>query len=536
VGGDSLFSSTEPDDIQAAQKRRFDRIRFDNTIRFLTALPSFIVCLFLWMSDIIPSMPALIGIFIAYGVLQTTFTILFKKANLPRVEDAILCLTDIIGISLAILLTGGIISPLYFLYFVPFLIKVFHRDWDMTVLIGFSGVVLYAGVVLYSFKTPWNAGHLFELGGRTFFMAVPAVLSALIVNLFRKKEEIEKRRLYQMNKLTSISQRLNSIAELSEVPKAVEFITAQLNASLGKELKSWSRIFIRSDSGKILKAIQDPSNPRFDLKQELSAQSCPAYHTNTSFYLKDSATETGCPTEKFSYRSHLCTPISGAGGETLGVIFSGRSAPHAFGKEETQFLTFIARALGLTLQRLLKFDEMKKLVAMDSCVTATFVASGRSLEHTLNSILDGISTLLPCKQTGLMLWSKEDGLLKTLHVKGPHGEFEKNLSFQTKEGVPGRVFESEKYLWTSDLEKEFGEKMHKLPFGSLLCLPLTTIKGEPLGVINVWLENREAAPPSAEIDVASTFITRAASAMEIVFNRRKLENGKDNYLEKNKAA
>jgi GAF domain-containing protein len=239
------------------------------------------------------------------------------------------------------------------------------------------------------------------------------------------------------------------------------------------------------------------------------------------FLLKDSERESGCPTETFPFGSHLCVPIGGSVNESFGVLFAGSPLTNAFDHEEIQFLQFIGKSLGLAIQRLKRMDQLGKAIEMDSCAMAAFVGSMRTREATFDSILDGILRIVPAMQASLFLWSSSESLLKPKQVRGPHAVEEWNTSFQMGQGIPGRVLESGQSYWTMDVQQDPFYRSKFVTLKSLLCLPLLSIKGEPLGVINV--SQYESAKPftSEEIETACTFASRAAVAIENILRHEK---------------
>jgi len=475
-------------------------------MRILISIPSLGACTVLWLAGTILSIWPVFLIFLGYGIIQIIQTVIIKRTHFYRRGDYFLSTVDLLGITLGIFFTGGINSPLFFLYFIPLIVKVFHRNWELILYNGIGGIVFYAVVILISIQGQWSQQELSGLGGRVFFMSIPVAISALAVHLLRKKEAVNQRRLSRMRLATKISHKLNSVQTLDQIPEAAQSLVANFNLSLGKELHGWSRIFLLNDDGKIMRAIQDPGNARFDLKQTLAFDSCPVASSRQKFFLKDTHQKEECPAETFSFKSHICVPVAGSQNENFGVIFFGSHQEMPFDHEEVQFLQFVGKSLGLTIQRLKKFEELRKTVEMDSCVTAAFVSSSRNVQATYETILEGFKTLLPSDQVSIMTWSRRERVLRTKAVSGPHEAFELNAVFHHGEGIPGKVFSTGKFMTTSDLERA--------PFKSQFCLPLINIKGGPIGVVNVWMKDRYREIDSFDIDRALTFTTRAASAIE----------------------
>jgi putative methionine-R-sulfoxide reductase with GAF domain len=219
-------------------------------------------------------------------------------------------------------------------------------------------------------------------------------------------------------------------------------------------------------------------------------------------------------------------PIGGSDGETHGVLYTGSIAPNAFDDEETKFLGFIAAVIGLTVQRLNRAADLDITTEMNSCAVATFMSSTHGLDQTYAAILDGIGTIAQTEECALMLCDPIGGKIRTVLLRGQYAGQESKFHCQMGEGIAGRSLEMGKPAF----ETEMGE--NTLPFTgassykSWLALPLRTIQGQPLGVINIWL-NEAKRLPSRRFDVALTFATRAAMALENAMERERLKKGAD---------
>jgi GAF domain-containing protein len=341
------------------------------------------------------------------------------------------------------------------------------------------------------------------------------------VNLLRARDASSEKRIHRMKLLTRITQRLNVVSSLSDLSHTLRRIVVHLNEDWRGGSESWFRILLMGENQRLMQAIVDPQNNRRDLKQEITADECPAMRHKTVFHLKNAATEASCPIEKFDFGSHVCVPVMSSDGEQFGVLFGGDHSRNAFSAEDLKFLQFIAKSMGLMIQRLYNIEELHKTVEMDSCATAVFMSSNRSSQAVFTAILEGILAIVKADQASLMVWDNARGLLVTQEVRGPAAGHEMNLSYHMGEGIPGRVLEKGTPYWTSDITEDPFYKANRSPIKTFLCLPLCTLKGEPLGVVNASRLDKKLPFSTVEINIASTFATRAAVALENTLLRRR---------------
>ncbi len=491
----------------ASLEQTWQKIRFDNTIRVSISVPTVAACVLLRLSHVIPTIFPIIGIFVGFSVIMMTATWLFMQTRFGRRIDFLLCVSDLIAISLTVQYTGGPSSPVYFIYFVPLIIHSFHRDFALVILNGFGGVVLYAAVIAsYYIHTPTTG--VTELFVRLFFMLLTMSMACLSVNLLRQKDRTDRLRLLRLKMITAVSNELNQIHELSDLPSKLSEIVGLINAGFGSG-ESWSRILMSRDDPALLRALEDPLNRQPAFKQEIPAYGCPAVRDNRMFAFNG---EGECPIENFSFGSHLCLPVAGSGNETYGVLFAGHRHRNFFGSEERQYLTFISRSIGLCAQRLRRMDELRRSVEMNSCVVGAFIASTRSTKATCDVVLEGALAVLHGNQARLMFWNSSEEMLETVAIKGPSLSADWNARYQLGEGIPGRAMERNEPVWTVECEEEqrHGGSSPK----AMICFPLRSLRQEPMGMLIVSrLEKREAFN-MPEVDIGCTFAVRAALAIE----------------------
>ena len=136
-----------------------------------------------------------------------------------------------------------------------------------------------------------------------------------------------------------------------------------------------------------------------------------------------------------------------------------------------------------------------------------------------------------------MLWDRSVGDLRTEAAIGPFAEVEKKMECRIGQGIPGRVMETGVPVWTSDRQSDGRLRDNPFAFKTFVCFPLQTIKGDPLGVANAWFLQEEKTISNYEIDIASTYLTRATLAIEnALLHRKEREADKEEGDRQEKAA
>lgn len=346
-------------------KETWQKIRFDNAIRLLISIPTYLACIALWMGGVLKSLAPMTVVFCSFAIGQILVTWFFMNNRFGRKLEFIMSTFDLISVSFAVYFTGGPGSPLYFIYFIPLLVHAFHRDWALVLFNGVGGCVLYASAILNSLKE-YSSVELTNLGARLFFMLLTLGIVYFAVSLLRKKDTLDRARLNRLRVLTLVGRRLNKISTMTELTTAVAPLIKLVNEGLGPQLDTWTRFLLTRDDPSTLRAIVDEANSRPDLKQELPTQTCPAMKSGKPFILENREKSMECPVENFNFGAHVCIPVIGSENESFGILFAGSSLPNAFKIEEMQFLQHISRSLALSLQRLQRMEELKKAVEMNS--------------------------------------------------------------------------------------------------------------------------------------------------------------------------
>lgn len=472
----SLHPTVEPGSPVApsvsSQEDHWQKTKFDNAIRAWIAVPSYLACSVLWLQGAIPSLIPMSLVFGAYGTLQFLISWYFMESRHGRKLDFLFSSLDLVAMSLSIYFTGGTNSPLYFIYFIPLVVHAFHRDMGVVVYSGFGGVVLYALAIWKSLGEVTPA-VMTNLGARLFFMLLTVSIACLALGILRKQDAVDRKRILRLKNLTLASDALNHLTSLSERPATATVLIQLIKEGLGTSFTGWARFLFVQKDGTLMRALADPADDRAEYKQEIPTLSCPVMKNNSAFSLEDARSGMECPTEKFPFGSHICLPISGAENESFGVLFVGSAEPNAFKKEEMQFLEFIAKSFGLSIQRLNRMEELRKSLEMNSWVMAATIASSRSTADTYGAVLDGVMTILQADMAELFINRPDAGKLTGVLSRGGAVSADRALTLQLK-----------------------------------------TIKGDELGLIRAARRNAVEKFSAIEVEAATTFAMRAALAIE----------------------
>jgi hypothetical protein len=426
---------------QTHRYAHWQKIKFDNTVRAWIAGPTFIACYFLWAQSVIASMTPILALFGVYALLQFSLNWYFMGSRHGRVFDFILGGMDIVGMSAAIYWTGAGDSPLYFLYFIPLIIHAFHRDSTVVMFSGFGGVGLYAVTIALSFSHV-NAVLITNLVARLFFMLLTVGVACLAIAVLKRKDEYHRRQVARLESQTRLSEMLNLVVMVSDIDGVKNALAPLISDGLDQPV----RLEMRFGSGM----------PR---GLEISAPENSREHSGVSI------------------------PVYGSENELFGELSVHCSTSHAFQKEEMLFLRFVARSLGLAIQRVLRMDELRKSLEMNSCVMAANIASVRSLDATYRAVTEGIMTVLRVGSAELLIWSEELKSYRLVHRMGTLDCAERQVTFLLK-----------------------------------------TLHGENLGEIKVERSASSLDFQAGDLEVAATFAVRAALAIENAFAHRRERN------------
>ncbi len=345
---------------------QWQKIRFDNTVRAWIAIPSYLACYVLAARGVIPSVMPMTWVFSIYAVLQLLITSAFMNSRHGRTLDFVFASLDVAAMSLSVYFTGGMTSPLYFVYFIPLVIHAFHRDSRLVVFSGFGGVVFYAFAVSQPMGD-MSSAMVANIAARLFFMLLTVSIACLALAFLKKQDAVDELRILRLNNLTLVSEALNHMTTLSERPKVAARLIQLMDEGLGPKLEASSHI-----------VFDDLNTP-----------------LNTD--------------DRHPAGSKIKLAVNGAENETFGELVVESPRKNAFGADELSFLEFVAMSLGLSIQRLHRMEELRKSLEMNSWVMAANIASSRSTKETYTAVLDGIMTILGADAADLSI------LLPTVH-------------------------------------------------------------------------------------------------------------------------
>lgn len=501
----ALEDSHTPDEVEWA------KIRFHNTIRLWMASVCYLGCWALWIGRALHGIGEITIVFFAYGAVQLMLTWYGKATRHVRVLNYVLCGIDLLAMTLGIHFSGGLRSPLYFVFFIPLIVHAFHHDGPLIRFNGFVGTALYAVVIVCSVSA-WTPENVVEFGTRLFFMLVTVGLENWSVKMLMDKDAIDARRQLHMKLVLFAAQRINRIALFSDLVPGAEEVLRRMNRDLAKHLQADCQLFLIQESGHLLVSVTDPLRLRPEVRQELPMNACPAMVSNQILLMHDPEKDPCCPVQTFPFLSHACVPVSGVGNECLGVLHVGSLRPAAFDSEDLQLFQFVARSLALCLQRLRHHGELRRQVEMEGCALSMTMKSLHSLESTNTAFLDGLLTVSRADQASLLLWDPPSGLLRARSSVGPFSSRLRDVEMRMGEGVPGRALETGKPYWTVNPSEvpPYGE----LPAKAVAVLPICGLKGEPFGVVVLLRFERKLGFSELDINLGMTLSVRAQLALE----------------------
>ncbi|MFN0117408.1 MAG: GAF domain-containing protein [Elusimicrobiota bacterium] len=498
------------------QNNVFQKIRFDNFIRLCTALPVFVVSVLLWWGGALNHIFAITITFILFSFVQFTACLFFLQTKKPKVLDTFLCSMDLVAMGTGIHLTGGMNSPLMFMFFIPFIIQAFHRNWKMIIFYGIGGIIVLSLVELFSLE-PKSSFPILDFTARVFFHALTTTIAALGVYLLEKKEVGDAIGLSRLRLINRITQRLNHVQAYSDVLFTSREILDLLQSEWGNSY--WFQFLLIEEDGFNLKNISSKKNSDWDILEQESYKVFVNSFENKILSIQkfEETLKTG---EHFSILgSYQLFSITGSDNKPHGILVVGSKKTSAFSSEDNKFLQFIVKSIGLTLQRLYVFDELRKITEMESCAAAINLNSSRSINLVYSSIIEGILSVINADQACLMMWSNETQTLTPIEAKGPYAQKELEIKFPMGEGILNHVLKTGEVIFCNGVIEDKIYQSQKIPMKSFICLPLWNVRGKPIGVITAMKFIEEKGFSSTEIGVAATFAARCSVALENAINQ-----------------
>ncbi len=384
------------------------KIRLDNIFRSAISITTFAIAVFLWCFHTLPSLRPLIVLLVAYSVPYLVAWALIHTLKTLRPIDYFLSTIDIIGITVAIRLTGGPESPFFYLYGIPFLVQAFHFDLGQIRWIGIVTPLSYLAL-LWTYRDPFSHGHAVAMTGQLMFLGIMIMTAAMTVRLLRRKELALRKSVQAMESNVMFLNELNAVALELPMAQLQEQIASRLNQIL-KPFETFARLWVHDEGWRALKGVGEHPALRPGSPAYLPVRACPAFALRKPFSY-DQHKGDPCPSEQFNYTAHLCLPVTSEK-DAFGVLFLGTYAPKPWDQEDIHFFETLAHSIALTLQRKALFERLQEKITelnfsfeVGVAALATFVGSTQSIDETTVHILDSVLAILKVDRASLMLWN-----------------------------------------------------------------------------------------------------------------------------------
>jgi putative methionine-R-sulfoxide reductase with GAF domain len=335
-------------------------------------------------------------------------------------------------------------------------------------------------------------------------MLLTVAIACLALNLLRRKDELDRQRLSRLRAVSVLTHHLNRLCTLRDLGDGLADVLPLLAAAVGGGERP---IQIRM----VFRSAKHIAHLRREARLAPGAP-CPAAATRKSVanHADDAGME--CHAE-ISSASRLCVPVSISDGEIFGVITLFSPDPAPYSEEEQRFIRFVSRSISLCAHRLRQMEELQRTVEMASCVTAAHIASADSVQHTMESVVEGVLSLVSADQATIFLWNEKKERLEAAFTRGDRAMDERELVFSRGEGIVGKAFEAGETCQTLNVHDERAYRDRFSAIKSLLAVPIQTIKGEMVGVLTVSRLTSKEEFSEDEMALAATFAHRSSHAL-----------------------
>jgi signal transduction histidine kinase len=494
-----------------------ESVHFDNLFRLVVSIATFSIATALYFAKSLADLTPLAWLIVAYTVPYLTVWIWLEQAKELRWITYALSVVDFAAITWAVVLTGGLQSPFFYLFPIPFLVHSLHFDRH---LIGVDGGLCLVGysVLLWREKAGVSSVVLSQCAGQLVFLCI--IIGAALYTSYR----FGKKHTSQVRGLKTLRTTVEFLENLGRLPPGLT--TAELQARLVTLLQEilrpfgiHCRVWIVNTAWRTLQGVGEHPALRPGSPHHLPTVACPAFALRRPFRYDEDSVEP-CRSEQFNYGKHLCVPLANEQ-ECFGVLFLGSYGQEAWDPEELHLFNVFAQSIALTLQRKGLFDSLQEKVSelnfsfeVGATGLATFFGSTQSIDETTVHILDGVRSILKVDRASLMLWNSEDRRLETQWVRGGDFKIQSPLQLEMGEGMAGWALKTEEPYWS---EYAMGDP-HYAPSAqriqSLLCVPVYTMDRQPLGVINAVTIKSTREFKRREIEFLKWFGQQAALAIE----------------------
>ncbi len=494
-----------------------EKIRLDNRFRLTVSIAALLLAILLRSFHLLADLTPLACLIVAYNIPYVTAWVWVDRLPLLRIVIYFLSLIDFVAITAAVKLTGSLHSPFFYLYPVPFLVHAFHFDIG---LILFDGILTFLsfGGILWTERLGAPSPLLGMAAGQVIFLGVIIAAAIYTSHLFRKKDRAAQRTMNALRTTVAFLEDINALAPALSNAELQQELMSRLSDVL-KQLGVFSRLWIVNTAWKTLQGMGEHPALRPGSPHHLPTVACPAFALRKPFKFQQGQTHP-CPSEQFAYAKHLCLPVANDQ-ECFGVLFLASYAKAAWDPEDLHLFEMLAQAIALTLHRRGIFEKLQEKIGelkfsfeVGATGLATFVGSTQSIDQTTIHILDGVLSILKVDRASLMLWDSDEKALRTQWVRGGNFRVESPIRLAMGEGMAGWALKTGEPYWAEYAMTDPHYLASAQPIQALLCVPVFTMEGKPLGVINAVTTQTPRAFQTREIEFLKWFAQQAALAIE----------------------
>lgn len=191
------------------------RIQEDNRFRFWVSIFVFLVSALILARHPSSHMLFAVLVFLAYTCVYGFGHLLSKIQLVGPPLYYLLIVSDAVAITWMIHLTGGFVSPLYFLYLVMLCVCLYQRDIAHFVYGAVLSVCLYAGLLVW--RMPLDGTGFFEVAGQVLLLGLLSAVLFVVAVMMRHEQTIKDKLISRANTLSHIADVLSGSLENSKV-------------------------------------------------------------------------------------------------------------------------------------------------------------------------------------------------------------------------------------------------------------------------------------------------------------------------------
>jgi signal transduction histidine kinase len=487
------------------------KISHDNLFRWWVSVFSLLAAFILWGGDTLRSIGPIVGIFLAYNFVQGLSWLLIKSGRASETLDLSLHAVDNAAITASLYWTGGVESPFCFLYAIPVIVEAYHKNLKGLIFNAAFGLLLYAGLLLAA-RSAIGAHQLVDVLARITFLALFSAVCGVSVGILKKKEFSLEKHLIEQKTAAYLREIMDGLTTWRDFGGLAQNISSALTQTVVRPF--WHcRVWLRTEEDAQTLAAYGGNPGALRNIDSLSVKTCPALRDRAPFHLEDAAQGGACSVEQFSYGSHVCLPIV-TKNKVFGVLFVGSPQEKAFSPEDVRFLDSLAKTTALGLERTLEVEELQFSYEVGSCALATFLSSTKGVDETISATLEAVVSILNVDRANVMLWEPKLQVLQMRWFRGASPPPPGTVALKMGEGIAGSALQFNRPYWTSDVKSDSNFVPGPGKIRSLLCIPMRSSNGQPLGVINALTQERTRNFSKSDVDFLSLFARQAALAIE----------------------